>query len=137
LVLLTVALVPRSAFAGIEIDPASDPEFRSGAMQALAASPEPAIRRLHAAATAAPATIMLRAITADPATWHRDADPTRGHTQPGDGQPRSSGRNRPTDAVVHVPADTFVPGSARWKSGLLVHELVHAIDSPTAATIPP
>lgn len=131
LALLAVVLVPRCACAGIEIDPAAEPAFRSGALQALGAlatSTEPAIRHLHAAATNAPATITLRPITADRATWHPDGDRTRGHTQPGDGLPRSNGRDRPTDAVVHLPPDTFVPGSARWKGGLLVHELVHAID---------
>jgi hypothetical protein len=101
------------------------------ALGILERSDEPNMRRLHAAVAAAPGRIRFREMTDDPATWSSDGDPDRGHTEPDDGRPKREGRSRPTDATIFVPRSALEPGSARWKSGLLVHELVHALDLAT------
>lgn len=110
---------------------AADPAFdrKLGAMlDALGRSNDALIRRLHDAAAAAPGAIRFREMTDDPATWSSDGDPQRGHTEPDDGRPKREGRSAPTDATVFVPPAALEVGSPRWRSGLLVHELVHALD---------
>jgi len=110
---------------------AADPAFyrKLGAMlDSLARSNDAYIRRLHDAAAAAPGAIRFREMTDDPATWSSDGDPQRGHTEPDDGRPKREGRSAPTDATVYIPQAALEPGSPRWRSGLLVHELVHALD---------
>ena len=129
-----VLFLPGLLAAGIITDaPAGsrDPTFHrrvQAALTILERSEDPPIRRLHAAVVASPATIMIRPITNDRATWHPDGDRTRGHTEPTDSRPRSEGRTKPTNAIIYVPPDAVEPGSAHWKNGLLVHELVHALD---------
>lgn len=98
------------------------------ALTILAKSEDPHIRQLHAAVVAAPGTISFRPITEDRATWHSDGDPNRGYAQPSDGRPKREGRSKPTNATIFLPQSAVEPGSSRWKSGLLVHELVHALD---------
>lgn len=100
----------------------------SAMLDSLAQSSDPVIRRLHDAAAAAPGAIRFREMTDDPATWSSDGDPQRGHTEPDDGRPKREGRSAPTDATVFVPPAALEVGSPRWRSGLLVHELVHALD---------
>jgi hypothetical protein len=70
-------------------------------------------------------------MTDDRSTWSNDGDPDRGHTEPADGRPKREGRTKPTDATVYIPLSALEPGASRWKSGLLVHELVHALDLAT------
>ncbi len=101
------------------------------ALAILERSDEPNLRRLHAAAVAAPGRISFREMTDDPASWHSDGNPDRGHTEPDDGRPKREGRDRPADATIFIPRSALEPGSARWRSGLLVHELVHALDLAT------
>ena len=91
-------------------------------------SQDAAVREVYSAAMATPVTITLRPITDDRATWHPDGDRTRGHTEADDGRRRGTGRSVPTPAIVYIPRDTVDPASAHWRNGLLVHELVHAID---------
>jgi len=98
------------------------------ALDALAKADDPRIRELVAAAAAAPGSIRVRQLTDDPATWSGDGDRNRGHTEPADGRPKREGRTTPTDATIFVPLAALEPGNARWNSGLLVHELTHALD---------
>ena len=98
------------------------------ALDSLKASDVPLMRELHAAVLAAPKSVSFRPIIDDPVTWHRDGDRNRGYTDPADGGKKSLGRSQPTDAVIYIPRHAVEPGSPRWKSGLLVHELVHALD---------
>jgi hypothetical protein len=98
------------------------------AVSSLASSTDPHVRRLHAAAAAAPAKIRFRPITDDPGTWASDGDRDRGHTEPADGRPKREGRTRPTGAIIHLPPWGVDMASKRWGNGLLVHELVHALD---------
>ena len=101
------------------------------ALAMLERSDDPRIRQLHAAVVAAPGRISFRQMTDDPATWANDGDPDRGHTEPVDGRPKREGRTKPTDCIIYVMQSAVEPGSSRWKSGLLVHELVHALDFAT------
>jgi hypothetical protein len=100
----------------------------SAALASLERSDEPYFRQLHAAVSAAPGTITFRQMTDDRATWSNDGDPDRGHTEPTDGRPKKEGRPKPTNATVFIPQSAVEPGGPRWNSGLLVHELVHALD---------
>jgi len=134
---LVLVCIAQAAVARLVVDDpahAGDRAFQRqlGAMlDALARSNDATIRRLHDAAAAAPGTIRFREMTDDPATWSSDGDPQRGHTEPADGRPKREGRSAPTDAVVFVPRIALEVGSPRWRSGLLVHELVHALDLAT------
>ena len=101
------------------------------ALALLERSDDLQIRRLHAAVVAAPGRISFRRMTDDPTTWSNDGDPDRGHTEPVDGRPKREGRSEPTDCIIYIPQSAVEPGSSRWKSGLLVHELVHALDFAT------
>jgi len=97
----------------------------------LAESPQPHVRQLLAAVAAAPAAVTFRPVTDDPATWASDGDRERGHTQPVDGRPKNEGRTRPTGADVYLPPWSVDMRTPRWHDGLLVHELVHALDLTT------
>jgi hypothetical protein len=132
--LVMFALATSPARAVLVVDsPAgsSNPRFYEqlrAALAILAKSDDPHMRQLHAAAVAAPGVINFRQITDDRATWANDGDRNRGHTEPTDGRPKREGRSKPTDATIFLPQSGVEPGSSRWKSGLLVHELVHALD---------
>ena len=133
LLALTMMLATQSAVAALVTDaPAfGNPRFYEKLQAALAAlerSGDPHIRRLHAAVVAAPGTITFRQMTDDPGTWSNDGDSNRGHTEPNDSRPKREGRTKPTNATVFLPQSAVEPGTPRWKSGLLVHELVHALD---------
>lgn len=131
---LSATLAMESAGAALNLDgPAGsgDPRFYQQLRTALASlerSADPYIRQLHAAVVAAPGMVGFRQMTDDPATWSNDGDPDRGHTEPADSRPKRAGRTQPTGATIFVPRSALEPGSARWNSGLLVHELVHALD---------
>jgi len=130
--LALLACIAQPAVAGLVVDdPAHSAAFerKLGEMlDALARSNDVYIRRLHDAAATAPGAIRFREMTGDPATWSSDGDPQRGHTEPADGRPKRAGRHAPTDATVFIPQGALEVGSPRWRSGLLVHELVHALD---------
>ena len=124
-------LLPALASAGLDVEAGADPAFRTKVVATLAAlerCEDAVIRRLHAAVLAAPAAITVRQITEDPATWHADGDRDRGHTDPADGRPKGKGRSTSTGAIVYIPVSAVQPGNPRWKSGLFVHELMHAVD---------
>jgi hypothetical protein len=86
------------------------------------------LRRLLEAVRASPAAIRIRPITDDRATWSSDGDRSRGHTEPDDRRPKREGRSRPADATVFIPPDAVDPGASHWRTGVLVHELTHALD---------
>ncbi|MBI4526795.1 MAG: hypothetical protein HY695_23610 [Deltaproteobacteria bacterium] len=131
---LMLIVATESALAVLAVDNATgpaSPRFHRQLRTALALlerSDEPHIRLLYAAVVTAPGTITFRQMTDDRATWSRDGDPNRGHTQPSDSRPKRQGRTKPTNATIFIPESAVKPDSARWKGGLLVHELVHALD---------
>jgi hypothetical protein len=94
----------------------------------LSRSEDPILRRLHETARASPAAIRVRPMTDDRSTWNSDGSRTRAHTEPDDRQPKSAGRDKPSDATIFLPPEAVEPGKGFWKSGTLVHELTHAID---------
>ena len=98
------------------------------ALASLSRSEDAAIRQLHDAVVSSPATIIIRPITDDPATWHDPGDPNRRHTEPVDRRPKATGRSKPTGAIVYIQTVDVEPHDAAWKQGDLVHELVHAVD---------
>ena len=134
---MILAVAAESATAVLVIEGpagAGNPVFYDklrNALSLLERSDDPQIRRLHAAVVTAPGRISFRQMTDDPATWSNDGDPDRGHTEPVDGRPKREGRTKPTDCTIYVMQSAVEPGSSRWKSGLLVHELVHALDLAT------
>jgi hypothetical protein len=144
-VLLALALMAGAAHAGFVEDSgpgAGDEAFRTKLRRlfgALERSGDPLLQRLRTEVLAAPARIRVRPMTADPKTWSAQGSRTEAHTVPDDGQPKNLGRTRPTGATVFIPPDTLDPQSSRWKSGVLPHELTHALDlangrySPDAA----
>ena len=91
-------------------------------------SKDPHVRRLVEAAKASPAKIRIRPMTDDRSTWNSDGTRTRAHTEPDDKQPKSQGRDKPSDATIFLPPDAVEPGKVHWKSGTLAHELTHAVD---------
>ena len=101
------------------------------ALTMLARSNDPAIKQLHAQLESAAGVVTFRQMTDDRATWSNDGDPTRGHIEPSGGGPKHDGRTSPTDATIYIPQTAVDPGSERWRSGLLVHELVHGLDLAT------
>jgi len=127
-------LLPGLLWAGVVIDiPAVSGHSTfnqqvTAALAILGRSQDAPIRQLHAAVVASPATIVIRPITDDPATWHDPSDRRRRHTEPVDGGAKASGRTKPTGAIVYILPDDVDPRSSAWKQGDLVHELVHALD---------
>jgi hypothetical protein len=143
-VVLLAAASAGSAMAKIVLDPppeASAPAHRAfyvglrKAVADLASFDDPTVRRVYAAAMASPGAIVFRPITADPSTLATDNDPDRGHTEPADGRPKRDGRSRPADAVIFLPMWGVEQGK-RAGSGLLLHELVHALDMTTGRYSP-
>ena len=129
----TAFLLAPPALAVLDLDPppGADRQFHDDLRKAIALlerARDPLIPRLVAAARAAPATITVREITADNSPWHESGDADRGHTDPADGKPKRRCRAKPADAIVYVMRSGVQPGTRRWKNGLLVHELVHALD---------
>ena len=129
-------LLAPPALAALDLDapPGANRQFHDDLRKAIALlerARDPLIPRLVAAARAAPATITFREITGDKSTWHQSGDADRGHTDPADGKPKRTGRAKPADAIVYVMRSGVQPGTRRWKNGLLVHELVHALDLAT------
>lgn len=103
----------------------------TAAVADLERSRDPLLRELVAAIRASRGIIVVRPLTEDPATWDSDRDRDRAHTQPADRRPKRLGRSTPTDAVVFLNRDAVDDGSAHWRGGVLVHELVHALDLST------
>ena len=101
------------------------------AVAALERSRDPLLRELMAALKASPGIVVVRPLTDDPATWSSDGDRDRAHTEPADLKPKRLGRSRPTNAVVFLNRGAVDEGSAHWRAGVLVHELVHALDLST------
>ena len=123
------------ASAGLVLEPGRNGEERAfakrlqSALERVRDSEDLLLRELYAAAKASPATIRVRQMTADRTTWHPHGDPERGHVEADDdGRRRGVGRSMPTNATIFVPGDAVEPGSTHWKNGVLVHELVHALD---------
>jgi len=106
------------------------------ALATLAHGTDPIFRQLHEALLSAPGVITFRKMNDDTATWARGGDPDRGHTEPADGRPKREGRGSSTDAIVYIPLNAVQPGSERWRSGLFIHELVHALDLATGSYNP-
>ena len=132
LTILLLGLGSQSIHAALAIDGSG--QFQDqlrAALTMLAQSNDPAINQLHAQLVSAPGVVTFRQMTDDRATWSNDGDPNRGHTEPSDGGPKREGRTSPTDATIYIPQSAIVPGSERWRSGLLVHELVHGLDLAT------
>jgi len=126
-----------TAHASIEVDDATrsgNPGFYrqlDSALATLEKSGDPHIRDLLAALRAAPGRITIRQMTGDPSTWSNQGDPDHGHTNPGDGRPKNSDRSAPASATTFVPLSALQTGHGQWKNGVLVHELVHALDLAT------
>ena len=118
---------------GLVVEPVPGAEARflqqlEAALGELAKSKEPLLKRLYEAAQASPAAIRIRPITDDRATWHPDGNRTRGHADPDDKRPKHEGRSKPADATVFIPPGAVDPTASHWRSGVLVHELTHALD---------
>jgi len=124
-------MLPAALHAAIRIAPGPDGPFAhqvETALSGLRASDRTPWRRLVESVDRCPATVEIRPMTADRRTWHPDGNPQRGHTDPTDRRPKRLGRDRPTDAWLYVPPSAVQPGSRLWRSGVLVHELTHAMD---------
>lgn len=132
-VLSWIAFLPAAAAAGLVTDAphgVNEPTFYENLramLDQLSNSRDPIIRELYISAKNAPASIHFRPMTDDRSTWNSDGTRTRAHTEPDDKRPKQEGRNRPADATVFVPPNAVEPTNAH-KSGVLVHELTHAID---------
>lgn len=131
--LVCIALLPAVATAGLVTDPpkgVNEPKFYENLramLDQVSKSGDPIIRELHEAAKNAPASIHFRPMTDDRSTWNSDGTRTRAHTEPDDKRPKGKGRDKPTSATVFVPPNAVDPTNSH-KSGVLVHELTHAID---------
>lgn len=134
---LVMAFTMKAATATLLVDdPPSpkNPEFYKklhAALTKFEQSGDPNIQRLHAAVVAARGTINFREMTEDKTTWSSDGDSDRGHTEPTDGRPKREGRTKPVNATIFIPKSALESGGPRWNSGLLAHELVHALDLTT------
>jgi hypothetical protein len=132
-VLVWIALLPAAAAAGLVTDApngVNEPKFYENLramLDQLSKSKDPIIRELYETAKNAPASIHFRPMTDDRSTWNSDGTRTRAHTEPDDKRPKREGRSKPTGATVFVPPNAVDPANAH-KSGVLVHELTHAID---------
>lgn len=133
LLLTCIALLPFAAAADLITDPPANvnaPAFYANlraALDELSRSGDPHIRQLYEAARNAPGPIRFRPMTGDRTTWNADGSRTRAHTEPDDGRPKREGRTRPVGATVFLPPAAVDPAKPRH-SGVLVHELTHAID---------
>jgi hypothetical protein len=131
---IAFSLFPGLLAAGVIAEAPAGPDKSSfnkrvkAALESMEQSQDAPIRRLHAAAVASRVNIVIRPMTDDPATWHADGDRNRPHTEPADKLPKSKGRTKPTGAIIFITPDALDPDSSHWSNGVLVHELVHAID---------
>ncbi len=133
-VLFAALLLPSAAAAALKVEAPNDAAGRAfkaevaGLLAALKGSKGKTLKRLVAAAESAPADIVIRLVTDDPATWLHGVDRSSAHAAPDDGLPYGRARVKPTRAIVFTPAAYVDPKNVQWKSGVLVHELLHAID---------
>jgi hypothetical protein len=130
-----VSLLLIAAQGGANVSVETPPGFQhrfdeqvNAALASLARSEDAPIRQLHEAVVSSPATIVIRPITNDRSTWHSSGDPDRRHTEPADGGSKATGRRKPTGAIVYIQVVDVDSRSAIWNQGVLVHELVHAVD---------
>ena len=132
-VLVWIALLPAAAAAGLVTEAPkgiNEPKFYESLrvmLDQLSNSKDPIIRELYETAKNSPASIHFRPMTDDRSTWNSDGTGTRAHTEPDDKRPKGEGRTKPTGATVFVPPKAVDPTNGH-KSGVLVHELTHAID---------
>ena len=122
-----------SAAAGVSVEtgPGAPPSFKAqteALLEVLRTSPDAPVRELYARVAAAPVPITIRPVTDDSSTWHKDGDRTRSHTEPLRRLPKERRGKEPTGSTVFLNPESVQPGSKRWRSGVFVHELVHAMD---------
>lgn len=97
-------------------------------MQILKTSKSLYLRDLYSSYEKAKDKIRIELITDDPKTWHKSGQQSRSHCEPGDGKPKSLGRSSATSAIIYVHPDRVNPKHKSYESGVLTHELVHALD---------
>ena len=126
--LLLSVLFPVAAQADIVIQGSSD--FRAKVRYCLqdAKGSSATLRKLVNAARHSSSDISIRAITDDRATWHASGKKSRSHTEADDKLARGSQRDRPVDAIIYINVKRITPSHKSYKSGVLVHELAHAVD---------
>lgn len=73
-------------------------------------------------------TIRITPITDNPSTWHANGKKSRSHTEALDSQRRGTERNTSTNSVIYINENRITLNHKTYKSGTLIHELVHALD---------
>ncbi len=86
------------------------------------------LQRLINEAESTPATITMKPITDDQATWHRNGEKFRSHTEALDDKGVGTARSKHTDSVIFINTDRIDPNHNSYKNGTLIHEIVHALD---------
>lgn len=86
------------------------------------------LRQLISAAEGSSKQISIRPITDDPKTWHYSGKKSRSHTEANDDKKRGRPRVSPTDAIIFINEHRIIKTHKSYRSGTLIHELVHAVD---------
>lgn len=86
------------------------------------------LKRLINAAEIHPSIITITPITNDKSTWHYKGDKSRSHTEASDNKKRGAKRDKPTNSIIFINTNRITPSHKTYKSGTLIHEIVHALD---------
>ena len=126
-VFLSILCVPSVCNATVEIN--GDSAFKNNVRQALTEAQKTLeISKLIAVAQQAGKRVIIRPITNDTSTWHYSGKKSRSHTEAIDNKQRGIAREKPTAAVIYMNPNRVKPTHKSYRSGVLFHELAHAVD---------
>lgn len=72
--------------------------------------------------------ITIKAITNNPATWHKSGKKSRSHTKAIDNKARGAARSTATSSIVYINPNRITQTHKTYNSGTLIHEITHAYD---------
>lgn len=120
--------IPLQVEAKIEINGSNVFKQRVNSYLATGKRLSPELSRLINFAENSPHKVYIKPITEDSRTWHYSGKKSRSHTEADDFKKRGEQRNEPTTAIVYINVNRISKNHKSYKSGTLIHELVHAVD---------
>lgn len=125
---LFIVIISKNLSAEIIIKGSSEFKSKVNSHLAEAKNSSPYIYKIIDALETSSAKTTISPITDDKSTWHRSGKKSRSHTKPLDSRSRGAERNTPTNSIIYINVNRITRAHRTYKSGTLVHELVHAYD---------